>query len=129
MPPDGNGQDGERPRAEMEAIAKARYVRISPRKTRQVIDLVRGKDVNEAYAILRATPRRASRLIEKTLRSAVANALNREEVEHLDVDDLSIVRATVDGGPMMKRYRPRAMGRASQIRHRTSHITIVVGTS
>jgi large subunit ribosomal protein L22 len=112
----------------MEAIAKARYVRISPRKTRQVMDLVRGKDVNEAYAILRATPRKASRLIEKTLRSAVANALNKEEAAELDVDALSIVRATVDEGPMMKRYRPRAMGRASRVRHRTSHITIVVGT-
>ncbi len=113
----------------MEAIAKARYVRISPRKTRQVVDLVRGRDVNEAYAILKATPRRASRLVEKTLRSAVANALNREEAEDLDVDNLSIVRATVDEGPMLKRFRPRAMGRASRIRHRTSHITIVVGTS
>jgi large subunit ribosomal protein L22 len=112
----------------MEAIARARYVRISPRKTRQVMDLVRGKDVNEAYAILRATPRRAGRLIEKTLRSAVANALNRENVEDTDVDDLSILRATVDEGPMMKRYRPRAMGRAARVRHRTSHITIVVGT-
>jgi large subunit ribosomal protein L22 len=112
----------------MEAIARARYVRISPRKTRQVMDLVRGKDVNEAYAILRATPRRAGRLIEKTLRSAVANALNRENVEDTDVDDLSILRATVDEGPMMKRYRPRAMGRAARVRHRTSHITSVVGT-
>ncbi|MCK4547757.1 MAG: 50S ribosomal protein L22 [Candidatus Eisenbacteria sp.] len=112
----------------MEAIAKARYVRISPRKTRLVIDLVRGKDVNEAYAILRSTPKKAARLIEKTLRSAVANALSREEGADLDVDDLAIIKATVDGGPMMKRYRPRAMGRASRIRHRTSHVTIIVGT-
>jgi large subunit ribosomal protein L22 len=112
----------------MEAIAKAKYVRISPRKTRQVVDLVRGKDVNAAYAILRATPKKASRLVEKTLRSAVANALNREEGEDLDVDRLSILRATVDEGPMLKRYRPRAMGRAARVRHRTSHITIVVGT-
>jgi len=113
----------------MEAVAIAKYVRISPRKTRQVIDLIRGKDVNEAYAILKATPRKASRLIEKTLHSAVANALHREEGKDLDVDDLAVVRATVDEGPIVKRYRPRAMGRASRIRHRTSHITIVVGTS
>lgn len=113
----------------MEALAIAKYVRISPRKTRQVVDLIRGKDVNEAYALLRATPKRASRLVEKTLRSAVANALQKEEAKDLDVDDLSIVRAVVDQGPMLKRYRPRAMGRATRIRHRTSHITIVVGTS
>ena len=113
----------------MEAVARARYVRISPRKTRLVVDLVRGEDVNDAYAILRATPRKASRFVEKTLRSAVANALQREEGENLDVDDLRVIRATVDEGPMMKRYMPRAMGRASRIRHRTSHITIVVGTT
>lgn len=112
----------------MEALAKARYVRISPRKTRRVVDLIRGKDVNEAYAILRATPKRASRLIEKTLRSAVANALHKEEGEDLDVDDLTVVKAVVDQGPTLKRYQPRAMGRATRIRHRTSHITIVVGT-
>jgi large subunit ribosomal protein L22 len=112
----------------MEAIAKAKYVRISPRKTRQVIDLVRGKDVNEAYGILSTTPRRAAKLIEKTLRSAVSNALNSEGASDLNVDDLQVLKAIVDEGPMTKRYRARAMGRASRICHRTSHITIVVGT-
>jgi large subunit ribosomal protein L22 len=113
----------------MEATAVAKYVRISPRKTRQVVDLIRGRNVNEAYAILRATPRRASKLVEKVLGSAVANAQNLEGGADVDVDDLSVVRAIVDEGPMMKRYRPRAMGRVSRIRHRTSHVTIVVGTS
>jgi large subunit ribosomal protein L22 len=113
----------------MEATAIAKHVRISPRKTRLVMDLIRGKDVNEAYAILRSTPKKASKLIEKTLRSAVANALQKEEGKDLDVDDLAILKATVDGGPMQKRFHPRAMGRAARIRHRTSHIRIVVGTS
>lgn len=111
----------------MEAFAIAKYVRISPRKARLVIDLIRDKDVNEAYAILRSTPKKASRVIEKTLKSAVANALQKEEGKDLDVDDLSVVKATVDEGPMMKRFRPRAMGRVARIRHRTSHISIVVG--
>jgi large subunit ribosomal protein L22 len=113
----------------MEALAKTRFVRISPRKTRLVVDLVRGRDVNEAYAILRSTPKRAARLVEKTLKSAVANAIDRDKDKELDVDDLVVIRAMVDQGPTMKRYMPRAMGRAARIRHRTSHITIVVGTT
>ena len=108
----------------MEAKAVARYVRISPRKARQVIDLIRGKEIGEAVAILRNTPRKASGLIEKVLNSAVANAENNYE---MDIDDLFIKEAYVDEAPTMKRWRPRAQGMASPIRKRSSHITIVVG--
>ncbi|MDI3546771.1 MAG: large subunit ribosomal protein [Halanaerobiales bacterium] len=107
----------------MEARAQAKYVRISPRKARQVIDLIRGKDIGEAIAILRNTPKKASRLIEKVLNSAVANAENNYE---MSADELYIKEAYVDEGPTMKRYRARAQGQASMIRKRTSHITIKV---
>jgi len=107
----------------MEARAVARYVRISPRKARQVIDLIRGKDVGEALTILRHTPKAASSVIEKTLRSAVANAENNHE---MDGQDLYVARAYVDEGPTLMRIRPRARGMAYRIRKRTSHITVVV---
>ncbi|MGI6566695.1 MAG: 50S ribosomal protein L22 [Firmicutes bacterium] len=107
----------------MEARAVARYVRISPRKARQVIDLIRGKDVGEALTILRHTPKAASSVIEKTLRSAVANAENNHE---MDGQDLYVARAYVDEGPTLMRIRPRARGMAFRIRKRTSHITVVV---
>jgi len=108
----------------MQTQARARYVRVSARKARLVLDQIRGKPVSEALATLRFTPRAAARLIEKVLRSAVANAENNHQVRNLD--DLRIVGATADGGPSMKRVSPRAMGRAFFIKHRTSHLTIAV---
>lgn len=107
----------------MMAKAVARYVRISPRKVRQVVDLVRGKSVGEALAILKFTPKRASGPVAKVIRSAVANA---EHNYDLNRDNLVIAAAYVDQGPTWKRYRPRAYGRANVIRKRTSHITVVV---
>lgn len=108
----------------MEARAVARYIRISPRRARQVVDLIRGKSVREAEAILWATPKKASRIIAKVLKSAVANA---EHNYDMDRDKLFITKAYVDEGPTMKRYQPRARGRADLRRKRTSHITVVVG--
>ena len=107
----------------MEARAVAKFVRISPRKARLVIDLIRGKNIGEAVAILKNTPKKASGLIEKVLNSAVANAENNLE---LVGDDLFVKEAYIDEGPTMKRYRPRAQGQASRIRKRTSHISIIV---
>jgi ribosomal protein L22 len=101
--------------------ARARYVRHAPRKARLVIDHIRGKDVDQARAILSHTPRAASRDVLKLLDSAIANAENNHD---LVADDLKIGKAYVDEGPTLKRYRPRALGRATRIRKRTSHMTI-----
>ncbi len=109
----------------MEAIAKARHIHQSARKVRQVLNEVRGKQVENAINKLHFTPKKAARVIEKTLRSAVANAVNREGSE-VDADKLFIKEAFVDEGPTMRRFRARAMGRATIIRKRTSHLTIVV---
>ncbi|OMF23741.1 50S ribosomal protein L22 [Paenibacillus sp. FSL H8-0548] len=106
-----------------EAKAHARYIRIAPRKAQLVADLIRGKQVGEAIAILRHTPKSASPILEKLLNSAIANA---EHNYQLDVNKLVISQAFVNQGPTMKRFRPRAMGRASRINKRTSHITLVV---
>jgi large subunit ribosomal protein L22 len=103
--------------------AQAKYVRSAPRKARLVMDHIRGKDVSDARAILRHTPRAAAVDIAKLLDSAVANAENNFE---LDPDDLRIDRAFVDEGPTIKRYRPRALGRATRIDKRTSHMTITL---
>jgi ribosomal protein L22 len=100
--------------------AKARYVRTAPRKARLVIDHIRGKPVEQARALLLTTPRAASRDVLKLLDSAIANAENHELV----ADELVVGRAYVDEGPTLKRYRPRALGRATRIRKRTSHMTI-----
>lgn len=108
----------------MEAKAQARFVRVTPMKARRVVDLVRGLPVAEAQAILRFAPQAASEPVGKVLNSAIANAVNND---NLDEDSLVVVEARVDEGPTMKRFRPRAQGRASRIRKRTSHITIVVG--
>ena len=108
----------------MQAKAIARYVRISPRKVRQVVDLIRGKHVNEAMAILQFTPKGSTEPVTKVLKSAVANAEHNLE---LSADDLYVTEVYVDQGPTLKRIKPRAMGRADQIRKRTSHITVVVG--
>lgn len=107
-----------------EARATAKYLRVSPRKARQVVDLIRGKRVGEALSILRFIPRKAARMVEKVVRSAVANA---EHNYDMLPEELFIVRAYVDQGPSLKRLRPRAYGRADIIRRRTSHITVVVG--
>ncbi len=107
----------------MEARAVARYVRISPYKARLVVDLIRGKPVDEALNILRFTPKKAARLVRKVLESAIANA---EHNYQMDPDRLYVKRAYVDEGPRLKRLWPRAFGRASRILKRTSHITIVV---
>jgi large subunit ribosomal protein L22 len=106
-----------------QAKSVARTVRIAPRKARIVMDLIRGKQVGEAIAILRHTPKAASPVIEKVLKSAIANAEHNYE---MDINNLVISQAFVDEGPTLKRFRPRAMGRASSINKRTSHITVVV---
>ncbi len=107
----------------MESRALARYVHISPQKARLVVDLVRGRGVEEALTILDFTPKKAAEIVAKTLRSAVANA---EDTQSVDVDDLYVKRIFVDGGPTSGRYRPRAQGRATAIRKRTSHITVII---
>jgi ribosomal protein L22 len=107
--------------ADITVRARAKYVRTAPRKARLVIDHIRGKDVDQARAILVHTPRAASRDVLKLLDSAIANAENNHD---LVADDLKIGRAYVDEGPTLKRYRPRALGRATRIRKRTSHMTI-----
>jgi large subunit ribosomal protein L22 len=103
--------------------ATAKYVRISPRKAGDVTRLIRGKKVAEAKAILSLSPRGAAKVIGKVLDSAIANAENNHD---LDADDLYVVQAYANGGPTLKRFRPRAMGRASRINKRTSHITVCV---
>lgn len=107
----------------MQAKAVAKYVRIAPRKVSLVLDLIRGKEVGEAIAILRYTPKAASPIIEKVLTSAIANAENNHDMK---VDNLIIKEAFANQGATLKRFRPRAMGRASRINKRTSHITIVL---
>lgn len=107
----------------MEAKATAKYVRVSARKAGQICDLVRGKDVNEALAILKFTPRYAAEVIAKVVKSAAANAENNHE---MDTDKLYIAYIVANQGPTMKRFMPRAQGRATAIRKRTSHIEVVV---
>ena len=109
----------------MEAKAIARYVRVSPRKARIVVDLIRGKSVAKARATLAYTNRAIAETVEKTLNSAVANAENKQG---LSANQLYVKACYVDEGPTMKRIRPRAKGSASRIRKRTSHITIIVST-
>ena len=107
----------------MEVRAVTRYVRIAPRKARLVTELIKGKPVEEALTILRFVPKKAARLVDKTLRSAVANA---EQNPNIDVDTLYIKSIFVDEGPTMKRWRARAMGRATRILKRSSHITVIL---
>ena len=101
-----------------------RYVKVSPRKARLVIDMIRGRYVQEALDILRDSPRAVAETIEKIVRVGVSNAENNEDIT--DVDTLYIKEAYVDQGPTMKRFQPRAMGRATRIRKRTSHITVIL---
>jgi len=110
----------------MEAKAKARFVRMSARKVRRVADLIRGRNVEEALNVLTFTPQAAASVLEKTLKSATANALSVEGTAKLKAEDLWIKKILVDGGPIMKRIRAVGMGRAYRIRKRTNHITIVV---
>ena len=107
----------------MESKAVAKYVRIAPRKVRVVMDLIRGKNVAEAFAILKFTPKAGAVVVEKVLRSAVANAENNFD---MDVDKLYVSSAFVDQGPTLKRIHPRSRGQAFKILKRTSHVTIVV---
>jgi large subunit ribosomal protein L22 len=106
-----------------EAKAILRYVRVAPRKARPLIDLIRGQPVPHALTLLKYTPRAAAKVVEKVLRSAVANA---EQKELGDTDSMWVSRAYVDCGPTFKRFHARAMGRAASIHKRTSHITVVV---
>ena len=108
----------------MEATAKAKYIRTSPRKARLVVDLIRGKDAGEALNILRFTRKAIAHEVEKTLRSAIANAENRSE--DVDVDKLYVKYAVVNEGPRAKRIRPAPMGRAHRYQRRMSHIEIKV---
>ncbi len=114
-----------RPDGRPEVRAEAKFLRIAPRKARLTVEHIRGRSVPEARTVLAFTDRAAAREVEKVLRSAVANA----EANHgLIGDDLLIVAAYVDEGPTMKRFQPRAQGRAYRINKRTSHITVVVAT-
>ncbi len=108
----------------VEVRAVGKYIRVSPYKVRQIADLIRGKDLEEARFITTFSPQRAARLVGKVLESAVANAENNDS---LRADDLMVVNCYVDEGPTLKRWRPRAYGRATRIRKRTSHITVIVG--
>jgi len=108
----------------VEAKAVAKYIRVAPNKARQVVNMIRGKQVDEARAILKYTPKRVASVVAKVLDSAIANA---EHNFDMDRENLFVSKVYVDGGPTMKRFKPRALGRADLIRKRTSHITVVVG--
>ncbi len=107
----------------METRASTRFVRVSPQKARLVVDLIRGRKVEDALSVLEFTPRKAAGIIAKTLRWAVANA---DDTRNIDIDDLVVTRCWVDEGPTLKRMLPRAQGRADKINKRSSHITVVV---
>jgi len=110
----------------MEARAINRYISTSPRKMRLVIDLIRGKSVDEALHILHFSPKHASRVAEKVLRSAVANLQNKDEAGRLEVSEMHVKEAFVDSGMSMKRVLPAPMGRAFRMRKRSNHVTIIV---
>lgn len=105
------------------AVARARFVRVTPMKARRVVELIKGRNASEALAVLQFAPQAASGPVSKVLASAVANAENNQS---LDPDTLWVHRAYVDEGPTLKRFQPRAQGRAYRIRKRTAHITIEV---
>jgi large subunit ribosomal protein L22 len=109
----------------MQARAFVRTITMSPRKMRAIANMVRGEKVEDALATLRVMPKKAAKLIEKALVSAAANAEDKSGGD-VDVDDLYIHTITVDGGPIVKRWMPRSMGRANRVNHRTSHLTVVV---
>ncbi|MEX1349631.1 MAG: 50S ribosomal protein L22 [Desulfobacterales bacterium] len=107
----------------METKAVGKYIRISPQKARLVADTVRGMNADQAITTLKFMPKKGAKILRKVIESAVANATQDDQV---DVDNLFIKKVTVDGGPSLKRIRPRAMGRATKIIKRTSHITVVL---
>jgi large subunit ribosomal protein L22 len=107
----------------MEAKAILRFCRVAPRKARIVADMIRGRNVEEAISLLEFTPKKCAQIVRKVLHSAIANA---EDTADVDVDRLFVKRITVDQGPTLKRYRPRAQGRAFRINKKTSHIVLVV---
>lgn len=115
----------------VESIARVRHIRITPQKARRVVDLVRGKNAQEALAILKFAPQAAAEPVFKLVASAIANARVKADKENLRLneDELVIARAFVDEGATLKRFRPRAQGRAFRINKRTSHITVVVATA
>jgi large subunit ribosomal protein L22 len=110
------------------ARAQAKYVRVTPMKARRLVDLIRGMKADEALALLRFAPQAASEPVYKVVASAVANARHAadQESRRLDADELVVAAAYVDEGPTLKRFRPRAQGRAFRVRKRTSHITVVL---
>ncbi len=112
----------------MEAKAQARYVRVTPQKARRVVDLIRGKQAHEAVAVLEFAPQAASETVRKVVQSAIANARVKAQAASEPFDErlLVVQTAFVDEGPTLKRFRPRAQGRAFRINKRTSHITVVV---
>ena len=110
----------------MEVTARLRYLQASPQKVRLVADMIRGESVQQAVNLLRQSKKKAAMPVEKVLRSALANAENRDE--HVDVDRLYVKEIFVDGGPVLRRIRPQPMGRASQILKRQSHITVKLDT-
>lgn len=107
----------------MEARAVGKYIRISPQKVRLVADVVRGMDVDKAITTLKFMPKKGAKILRQVIESAVANATQDDQV---DVDNLFVKKIAIDGGPSLKRIRPRAMGRATKIIKRTSHITVVL---
>ncbi len=113
-------------KSELVSKAYAKYIRVSPRKVKGVIDLIRGERANQALSILAALNKRAKVYVEKTLRSAISNAQGNPTVK---TDELFISRITADNGPMLKRYRAAAMGRATMIRRRTTHIKVELSKS
>ncbi len=110
----------------MEARAVHKYIPTSPRKMRLVVDLIRGKGIEEAISILHFSPKHSAKEAEKTLRSAISNLQNKEDVGRLDFSQMYVKEAYVNGGPTMKRIRPAPMGRAYRVRKRSNHLTIVV---
>jgi len=110
----------------LEATAKAKYIRMSARKARLVADLIRGRKVDEAIAILKNTRKRAAEPIRKTVRSAAANAMSAVGTGRIKAEDLEITKICVDGGPAYKRFRAGAMGRANPLKHRLCHVTVIV---
>ncbi len=110
----------------MEAVAKQKYIRMSPLKVRQVAGLIRERNVEEALNVLHYTQKRAAKILEKGLRSAVANFYLNEEASQIATDEIFVKSVRIDEGPTLRRFRPMSMGRVGRIRRRTSHITIII---
>ncbi|MBS1260791.1 MAG: 50S ribosomal protein L22 [Calditrichaeota bacterium] len=110
----------------MKATAKARFVRVPPRKARLVADMIRGRRAGEAQGLLTLSPRKAAYEVEKLMRSALANLIQQDDSGAIDVNEARVIEFRVDEGPTLKRWRPRAMGRATRIDKRTSHMMITV---